>query len=95
MNKTYADGSVSVNYAFSLLSSFTKGIMTLPIWLKRFSLRSECMFETGDERVCGKHLVCLIESCTTVLVIGRKLLELTKVTQGNLSDILQDNLLKR
>lgn len=71
MTETYADGNVNMNYVFSLLSSLTKGIMTLQILLRGFSSRSE----TGDERVCGKHLVCLMKSRTAVLVLGRKLLK--------------------
>lgn len=38
MNKTYADENVNMDYGFSLLSSFTKGIMTLPILLRGIQL---------------------------------------------------------
>lgn len=72
MTRTYADGNVNMNYAFFFFfSSHTKGIVTLPILLRGFQFEewSKCML------VCGKHLVCLIKSCTTVLVLGRKLLK--------------------
>lgn len=41
MTETYADDNVNMNYVFSLLSSLTKGTITLPILLRGFSLRSE------------------------------------------------------
>ena len=62
MNKTYADGNVNVNYAFSfLLSSLTKGIMTLPIFVKGVSVwgvKETYGFETG---LWGKRPGCLRE----------------------------------
>lgn len=76
-----ADGNINMNCAFSLLSSFTKGIMTLPILLRGFSLRNVmdvCLKQVMRGFVGSTYCVWL----NHVFVLGRKLL--TKVTQGNL-----------
>lgn len=67
MNKAYADGNVNMNYSFHLLLSFTKYIMTVVILFEQWN---GCTQETGDERDCGNHLLYVMKSGMSFLVLG-------------------------